>query len=703
MTDNPETFQPLISAFVNEQVPEFVRQNHPKFVQFLEAFYQFLEQNHEAIGRMVDYTDIKDVDFTTDEFFYLFKSTFLSPMPEEFLADRALVLKKIKDLYAAKGTIPSIQLLFRILYGQEISVFLPKTKILRASDGKWQNRITLRVTQLAGEEHEFFRQSFIGETSGAIANVDFSETVQRGTLTVLEMTLVSYEGAFTVGEIIRDRVNGTATAQVLGIIDAVTVIDGGDDYQVGDIVPIIDPSGQDALVTVSQVAATYPIDAFIINDGGSNYRVGDPVDFSDNGGNGFGAVAQVSAINVQTSTFVLTSTIGEFQNTVLSTVASTAIEDFGASATIDQGEIAAIEVLDGGINYPSDPFVVEIGTQSPSFGLPAGSGADISATTKNTGEILEISVDNRGAGFTSGATADLTGIGDGTATAVVSVTGGPEVSGGFWKNTDGQLSSDMVLQDNVFYQNYSYEITSEVSINEWRDTVKNVTHPAGFALFGNLNITQLVQNPLRLNVENVEKTLVTVTTMPLGIDKHVFIDYEAFVPCQDYMVEPLVIGDYASEPISSYAEWTLQEFTECGYIEDYPEPIIQDYQNHLIETQANITIQEFIFGEGVCDPCYEQRSAVVDIVAPEFVGLAEGFRWSLGIPLVEDFENNDIEEFQNVQLFDFFNVGHPDVQLYEDSQIILLANQTLQAFYDDYELDDIYRQHRSVIETEIAP
>ena len=38
MSDN------LTSLLINRQVPEFVREEYPLFVTFLEAYYEFLEQ-----------------------------------------------------------------------------------------------------------------------------------------------------------------------------------------------------------------------------------------------------------------------------------------------------------------------------------------------------------------------------------------------------------------------------------------------------------------------------------------------------------------------------------------------------------------------------------------------------------------------------------------------------------------------------------
>jgi hypothetical protein len=45
------------------------------------------------------------------------------------------------------------------------------------------------------------------------------------------------------------------------------------------------------------------------------------------------------------------------------------------------------------------------------------------------------------------------------------------------------------IQDSYFYQDFAYVVKSEIPINQWRDTVRKVNHPAGFNLFGQLNLT----------------------------------------------------------------------------------------------------------------------------------------------------------------------------------------------------------------------
>lgn len=55
---------------------------------------------------------------------------------------------------------------------------------------------------------------------------------------------------------------------------------------------------------------------------------------------------------------------------------------------------------------------------------------------------------------------------------------------GRYDGTDGFLSADKRLQDGTYYQEYSYEISSSQSKNQYSDILGNLIHPAGTRLFG---------------------------------------------------------------------------------------------------------------------------------------------------------------------------------------------------------------------------
>lgn len=88
-----------------------------------------------------------------------------------------------------------------------------------------------------------------------------------------------------------------------------------------------------------------------------------------------------------------------------------------------------------------------------------------------------------GSGYAVAPSVDLSGLGDGNA-VVTANTGTVCKYPGYYVGVDGQLSENIKLQDSLFYQAYSYVIRSGRSIDTWRNLVKQMGHPAGYALFG---------------------------------------------------------------------------------------------------------------------------------------------------------------------------------------------------------------------------
>jgi hypothetical protein len=60
---------------------------------------------------------------------------------------------------------------------------------------------------------------------------------------------------------------------------------------------------------------------------------------------------------------------------------------------------------------------------------------------------------------------------------------------GYYKSDKGKLGvSNQKITDSNFYQDYSYVIKSKTPIEQWRELIKSTTHPAGFKLFGQVDV-----------------------------------------------------------------------------------------------------------------------------------------------------------------------------------------------------------------------
>lgn len=127
-----------LSLFAGQKVPEHLREDYPKFVSFLEAYYKFHEQY------IYDLQRVRDVDATTDYLLSFLKKEFASRFPQATVNDRQLV-KAIRQVYQKKGTISAIEMLFKLFFNEEVTLFEPNKSILRASDGKWVQTSFIRV------------------------------------------------------------------------------------------------------------------------------------------------------------------------------------------------------------------------------------------------------------------------------------------------------------------------------------------------------------------------------------------------------------------------------------------------------------------------------------------------------------------------------------------------------------------------------
>jgi hypothetical protein len=63
---------------------------------------------------------------------------------------------------------------------------------------------------------------------------------------------------------------------------------------------------------------------------------------------------------------------------------------------------------------------------------------------------------------------------------------------GYWRNSDGKLDEDKFIQDNYYYQEYSYEIQSGIDPSQYETIIDSSSHVAGTKRFASFNKTSLV-------------------------------------------------------------------------------------------------------------------------------------------------------------------------------------------------------------------
>lgn len=100
--------------------------------------------------------------------------------------------------------------------------------------------------------------------------------------------------------------------------------------------------------------------------------------------------------------------------------------------------------------------------------------------------------------------------------------------GGRFDGTFGFLSSDKYLQDNFYYQEYSYQINSNRSFDQYEQILKNTVHPVGTKAFGAIeSVTELPGSAVKIITTDEILVIIdeTIIRLPFTVEnEHASVD-----------------------------------------------------------------------------------------------------------------------------------------------------------------------------------
>lgn len=380
--------QNRLSTLVEWQLPEFIRQDHPLFVEFLQKYYEFLETPGGSVYELKRFSDNYDVDKARASFLQYFKDKILPSFPDSSELSTERIIKAARDFYAKKGTPDSFKFLFRVLYGTELEVFFPKLQILKASDGKWilpqAFRLTLSQANAGLNLNLIEKRKAYGSISRASCVVESAvRTIDKSTNNeIVEIYVSNVNRLFQNGEFLEiDYVDENGAAQVFSekIIGALSNIRinpsrRGTRYFTGD--PVVINGGLDtssptkvkAVATVGNVTVG-SIDSVTVIKRGYGFRAFPNSLIDIVSSNGVGANLIVSSVdtanNIQLSYAV--DSILYKANVLLNAVNYTfdnAAADInttiGAALTFENINVyplTAVTVVNGGSFFTEEPAV----------------------------------------------------------------------------------------------------------------------------------------------------------------------------------------------------------------------------------------------------------------------------------------------------------------------------------------------------------
>jgi hypothetical protein len=265
-----------ISNFISDQFPQFYLEEGENFVLFVKAYYEWMESGYavskanNSVISTNDYTalsaddqakydlqlnpiyqarrifDLRDLDNTLESFLEHFQQKYLYGIPFNVIINKRFLLKHILDVYRSKGNIQCFKLLFKLIYNQNVEVYLPGIDILKPSDGSWVENRYIEVTGNTTLQ-SIVGKSIVGVSSNTHAIVEsyITEAINQNIISSLFISHINPRGGeFLTGEKIvtlSDQANSQAILNaptVYGSVDKLHILNGGQDFKVGDIIKL---------------------------------------------------------------------------------------------------------------------------------------------------------------------------------------------------------------------------------------------------------------------------------------------------------------------------------------------------------------------------------------------------------------------------------------------------------------------------------
>lgn len=292
-----EELERVLSPFIEEQFPSFVKTDYRKLVLFIKAYYEWCDKKGNVAYVLNNLQTVYDVDQNADEFYSHFKNTYLSGFVDTLATNTAgnkpnknTLLKKIREFYGEKGTESAYRFLFRVLYDSDLEFAYPGDHLLRLSDGKWIEQKSIKTSSSNGSALFSCKNGEIQQYSGtsvtATAFVDNVVQYSVNGLSVTEFFVTNINGTFVPELPVRIVKDANEYTEVpYSVLGSFNIVLPGNNYRIGDTVVVLgNASGVGFSAKIEQVGLGGSIKKIGIVNSGINYSADVIVTiFSDTG------------------------------------------------------------------------------------------------------------------------------------------------------------------------------------------------------------------------------------------------------------------------------------------------------------------------------------------------------------------------------------------------------------------------------------
>lgn len=441
------------TILVRNEIPVFIRENFEDFERFMLDYFDSLCQDGEALQYMDAYLDEFDSSNEGSKYWESILADLGWKLGVNLTIPNRQFVCHLREYYLARGSIQSLKFLFRLFWNDVATVKHPRDEMLVCSESEFSsdsymyveydfNSVIIRQLQKSVDNFELI---CLGLTSGSYANIENMVLLEYGGVKLMRFQ-ITHDKDFTPNETIR-LFTDSFSFDAINMPTLELLVDEPKDYYVKGERLTSDIGLKPSVLNVSK-SMKGSIKGYEILNAGTGYAVGDRVITPNK--NGF---------------FAVVSKIG------------------------GSGDIIELDILNAGYNIAETQDLIVYGV---------GQDAYIRSKSNEIGRLLKLDYVEP---ILSKTVIDVTLKSDTFKTVLVAV----HTTAKRRRDVKGCLGYNGILTDSLYYQQFSYQVSSSVNRQDYADIIQSEVHQTGYIMYSELKLTDTVS----INTVNNSEIIVT--------------------------------------------------------------------------------------------------------------------------------------------------------------------------------------------------
>ena len=253
---------------IRSQVPEFVLEQYPAFIDFLEEYYKWFDEIYSS----GEYSDLVDIDDTLEAFLKYFRKQLDLHGVTLNQADRKF-LKNIKELYNAKGSSLGAEIFFKTAYNKNSRVYEPWQDTFKTSNAAWIQDVSIIVTITSGDASTLEGNTITITDSNNYTYITYVRKVSQRSGSVYELFIDRFTPSGTLISFI--NFDSSVTGTINQVPSNIKISSAGSGFRPGDVFQLRDGAtgiGSGSKFVVTEVTPSGGITKIAIVDFGFGYE-----------------------------------------------------------------------------------------------------------------------------------------------------------------------------------------------------------------------------------------------------------------------------------------------------------------------------------------------------------------------------------------------------------------------------------------------